>query len=113
MSRSFINREYALSQMAAATSKIGLVCYDEEWAYYEVGVAGYFLMYRQRLHTQGRRCYLLTEELAKCLNFNSFADMRWFVPTLQYWRGWVSVERLRVALAKYDDKWGDIIKDIG
>lgn len=104
-------REYALTIMSQAKPNVGLVCCDNDWSYFEIGVCGYILMYRQRRHKpEGRRCYYLGENLAKCLNFQSYAEMRWLMPSLQYWRQWVSVERLRVAFAKYDNKWGDLLQ---
>ena len=106
-----INREYILQQMASAKPVGGgLVCFDEAYNYYQLGVAGYLLMYRRRrFKPESRRCYLLSEELAKALNFQSLYEMRYFMPTLQYWRRFVSVERLKVAFAKYDKRWGDLL----
>lgn len=109
----YYQREYVLTEIAQARPNVGLVCYDDVWNYYEIGVCGYLLMYKQRRYKPGgRRCYLINDGLAMCLNFQDYYEMRWFVPTLQYWRKWVSVERLKIALAKFDNKWGDLFNDI-
>lgn len=110
-----MSREWILSQMSSSKPVGGgLICYDENYNYYSMGVAGYWLMYRQkRYKPDGRRGYLLTEQLAKCLGFENLIHLRYFMPSIQYWRRFVSVERLKVAFAKYDNKWNDILKDIG
>ncbi len=109
------NREYILQQMASAKPVgSGLVCFDEAYNYYQLGIAGYLLMYRRRcLKPDSRRCFLLSDELAKALNFQCLYEMRCLMPSLQYWRRFVSVERLKIALAKYDNKWGGLLNDIG
>ena len=109
-----MSRDYILFQMAQAKPVGGgLLCFDEAYNYYQLGVAGYVLMYRQRsLKPEGRRCFFLSEQLAKALNFHSLYEMRYFVPTLQYWRRFVSVERLKIGLRKYDNKWSDLLQDL-
>lgn len=102
-----MNREYILDQMQHNKYR-ELVCFDEAYNYYQIPICGYLLMYRQkRLRNDGRRCYYLTEPLAKALNFDSLFELRFFLSSIQFWRGFVSVERLRVAFARYDEKWGD------
>ena len=101
-----MNRQYLLWEMQHALPVNGWVCNDEEYNYYQLGVCGYLLFYRQRrLRPDGRRCYYLTDQLAKALNFDGLYEMHYYLPTIQYWRKFVSVERLRVALERYDDKW--------
>lgn len=99
-----MSREYVLEQMAKA-KPAKLVCFDSDYNYYLLGVCGYLLMYRQRRFKDGRRCYMLTEQLAKALNFGDLFEFKFYLRTLQFWRGFVSVERLRIAFAKYDAKW--------
>jgi len=113
--RSYLNREIVLQQMANTRSVGGgLVCFDSDFNYYQLGVAGYLLMYkRRRFKPDARRCFMLTDELARCLNFQSLNDMKYFLPGIQYWRGFVSVERLKAAFLRYDDKWGNLLEDIG
>lgn len=82
-----------------------LVCTDEKFNYYNVRVLGRFLMYRKnRFRPDGRKCYRLSESLAMVLGFDSLEVMGYKLTTLQYWRGFVSVQRLRVAFLKYDGR---------
>lgn len=63
---------------------------------------GFSLMYRKRTQrTDGRKMYKLTDQLARLLGFDSYDSMRYLISSLQYWRGWVSPERLTEALYKY------------
>lgn len=107
--------EYILDLMAHDKPR-ELVCTDEAFSYYQLGVAGFWLMYRKnRLRQDGRRCYYLTDELARCLGFDSLHQMHFCLTGLQYWRRFVSVERLRVALDRYhqrQDYFRQIAKDI-
>lgn len=104
-----MSREFVLQQMASAKPVGGgLICFDSDYNYYQLGVCGYLLMYRQRrFRNDGRRCFYLTEQLAKALCFDSLFEMRFFLRSLQFWRGFVSVERLRVAFQRYDNKWSN------
>ena len=106
-----MNREYILQQMAKAKPVGGgLVCFDEDYNYYQLGILGHLLMYRKQRYKPGsRRCYLINDELAKTFHFQCLLEMRCLMPTLQYWRRFVSVERLKVAFAKFDNEWGDIL----
>ena len=92
--------EFILAQMAHDKPR-ELVCYDEQYNYYEMGCCGYYLMYRKNRYKDGRRCYYLTNELAMLLGFESLYQMHYCLTGLQYWRRFVSVERLRVALDGY------------
>ena len=80
------------------------VCSDEAFNYYEMGVCGYWLMYRKQRYREGRRCYYLTDELAMALGFDSLYQMHFCLTGLQYWRRFVSVERLRIALDRYHQR---------
>ncbi|MCR4582240.1 MAG: hypothetical protein K5764_01610 [Prevotella sp.] len=84
----------------------GLVCYDSEYNYFQLGICGYLLMYRQKRFKDGRRCFMLTDALAKALHFEGLFELKFYLSTIQFWRGFVSVERLKIAFAKYDEKWG-------
>lgn len=94
------NRSYCLVLLGKATGQ--LVCTDEEYSYYFVTVEGYSLMYRRRTQrTDGRKMYKLSEPLARMMGFDSFDSMRYLMTSIQYWRGWVSPQRLTEALVKY------------
>lgn len=92
--------EFILAQMAHDKPR-ELVCYDDQFNYYEMGCLGYYLMFRKNRYKDGRRCYYLTNELAMLLGFESLYQMHYCLTGLQYWRRFVSVERLRVALKGY------------
>ncbi len=49
---------------------------------------------------------MLTDALAKALHFEGLFELKFYLSTIQFWRGFVSVERLKIAFAKYDEKWG-------
>lgn len=94
------NRAYSLDLLAKAKGQ--LVCTDEEYSYYSVTVEGFSLMYRKRTQrTDGRKMYRLTEPLARMMGFDSFDSMRYLITSIQYWRGWISPQRLTEALVKY------------
>lgn len=94
---------YILSMMAMQQPR-ELVCMDAHFNYYQMGVAGYYLMYRKnRLH-DGRRCYYLTDGLAQVLGFCDLHQMTLHLTTLQYWRRFVSVERLKIAIERYHQR---------
>lgn len=79
-----------------------LLCTDEAFTYCNISIAGFYLMYRTTTHRpDGRRCYFLTNELAMCLGFHDLHQMHLCLTTLQYWRRFVSVQRLRVAIDRY------------
>ncbi len=101
-----MSREYIIEQMASAKPVGGgLICFDGEYNYYQLGICGYLLMYRQRRFKNGRRCYMLTDNLARALNFEGLFELKFYLKTIQFWRGFVSVERLKVAFQRYDNKW--------
>ncbi len=83
------------------------VCTDEAFSYYTMWVDGRYLLFRKRtLRPDGRRAFMLTDELARALGFEDLEDMmRYKLPSLQYWRGFVSVERLKIALKRFKNKW--------
>lgn len=78
-----------------------LLCSDELFNYYGIGIAGYWLLFRKGRLKDGRRCFYLTDRLAMCLGFENLQQMRYCLTGLQYWRRFVSVERLQVALDRY------------
>lgn len=74
------------------------VCTDETFTYYRTVVGGFFLMFRKRtLRPDGRRSYYLTDEFARCIGFLSLKEMQFKLTRLQYWRRFVSIERLKAA----------------
>ena len=101
-----MSREFVLEQLQKAKPVGGgLLCWDESYNYYQLGVLGRLLMYRQkRFKPDGRRGYYLTDELARALFFENLVSLKCCLTTLQYWRGFISVERLRVALQRYNDR---------
>ena len=100
-----MNRETILSLMQTQKPIKGVLCYDEAFCYYSLGVAGFLLMFRRKKYKpDGRRGFLLNDELAKCLGFDNLEQLKYNLTTLQFWRGWVSVERLRVAFQRYDER---------
>lgn len=105
-----MSRELIFTMLQKQKPLKGLLCFDEEFNYYSMAVAGYWLMYRQKRNKpDGRRGYLITEQLAMCLGFENTIHLKYFLPNIQYWRRFVSVERLRVAFEKYDNKWGHFL----
>ena len=79
------------------------VCSDEEFTYYRVRLYGAYLLYRKRtLRPDGRKAYMLTDEFARCLGFSSLEEMKYPLHGLQYWRKFVSVERISAAFARYN-----------
>ncbi len=95
--------KYILWQMAADKPR-ELFCYDKQYNYYGIGCCGYWLMYRKDRYKDGRRCYYITDELAMALGFESLHQMQYCLTGLQYWRRFVSVERLRVAMNRYHQR---------
>lgn len=94
------NRSYSLDLLAKARGQ--LVCTDEEYSYYSVMVEGFSLMYRRRTQrTDGRKMYKLTEPLAWMMGFDGLDSMKYLIRSIQYWRGWVSPQRLTEGLVKY------------
>ena len=94
------SREYAVELLRKARG--WEQCNDGEFTYYATVVGNQRLMYRKTYgRTDGRKMYKLTEPLARMMGFDSFDSMRYLITTIQYWRGWVSPQRLKVALVKY------------
>ena len=82
-----------------------LVCTDEKYSYYHAYIYGRLLMYRQNtLRPDGRKCYMLTDALARTLGFEDLYSMKFRLTTIRYWKLFVSVERLRIAFDRYDGK---------
>lgn len=81
-----------------------LICTDEEYSYYSLSIAGRRLLYRRRrLRPDGRKCFMFTNQLAMLLEFEEgLVEMMHYVPELQYWRRFVSVNRLIKVLEKHD-----------
>jgi hypothetical protein len=81
------------------------ICEDETFSYYEVVIYGRILMYRQKtLRKDGRRCYFITEGLARSLGFPSLNSMKIRLSTIRYWKKFVSVQRIQVAFQRYDER---------
>lgn len=79
-----------------------LICTDEIYSYYTVCIDGRYLMYRKRtLRPDSRKAYYLTDEFAKFLGFDGLYFMSVEITSLQYWRRFVSVERLTIALNRF------------
>lgn len=82
------------------------VCTDEDYTYYSVMFDGFNLMYRKASkRPDGRKMFMLTEPLATLMGFDTLGLMRVCLKSIQWWRGWVSTQRLRKALAKYLKCW--------
>lgn len=97
------SREYAVELLSK--SKGWEQCNDGEFTYYATVVNGHRLMYRRAYgRTDGRKMYRMTDELAKLLQYEDMEAMKWGLPTIQYWRGWVSTQRLMQALERYIEK---------
>ena len=97
------SREYAVELLSK--SKGWEQCNDEVFTYYATVVGGHRLMYRRSSYrTDGRKMYRLTDELARLLMFDDLENMKYTLQSIQYWRGWVSTERLNEALKRYVDK---------
>jgi hypothetical protein len=63
--------------------------------FYVIRIDGYKLMYAiNREHPTQLRLYVLGNELAKCLGFLDYHDMRARI-RLQYWRGMISLKALK------------------
>ena len=62
--------------------------------FYVLRINGYRLMYaKERTHPTGLRLFVLGNELAKCLGFADYPDMRERI-RLQYWRGMSSIKAI-------------------
>lgn len=97
-------RSYMLYRLAQ--SKGQLVCTDEQYSYYTTMFEGYCLMYRKASQRpDGRKMFKLTEPLATLMGFDGLGLMKVCLTSLQWWRGWVSTQRLRQALEKYLKCW--------
>ena len=95
------NRQILLDRLQQA--KGTKVCSDEDFTYYRVHLCGVFLIYRKRtLRPDGRKAYMLTDGFAMVLGFRSISEMKYPLYGFQYWRKFVSVERLRAAFDKYN-----------
>lgn len=94
------SREYAVELLSR--SKGWEQCNDEDFTYYATVVNGHRLMYRRTSNrTDGRKMYRLTDELARLLQYSDINEMQCSLQSIQYWRGWVSTERLKKALERY------------
>ena len=82
-----------------------LVSHDEDFCYFNVRIDGFRLMYRKkRFKPDGRKGFMLTDALAKCLGFRSLYNMEYCLTGIQYWRKFTSIERLQIAFQRYDDR---------
>lgn len=81
------------------------ICTDESFSYYQVSIYGRNLMYRMnRFRPDGRRCYYLTDTLAKSLGFHSLHEMKLKISSIRYWKKFISVQRIRIAFKRYDER---------
>lgn len=97
------SREYAVELLSK--SKGYEQCNDEVFTYYATVVGGFRLMYRRASYrTDGRKMFRLTDELARLLQYSDLNEMQCSLQSIQYWRGWVSTERLKKALGRYVEK---------
>lgn len=97
------NRQILLDRLQKAQGT--KVCSDEDFTYYRVYLYGVFLLYRQRtLRPDGRKGFMLTDGLAMVLGFRNIAEMQYPLYGIQYWRKFVSVERLRAAFNRYNGR---------
>ena len=98
-------RDYIMECMRKERGK--LLCTDEAYSYYSLFVDGRSLLYRRAtLKPSSRRGFLFTNQLAALLGFYDLHTMKFRLTGLQYWRSFVSPERLQKALDKYRNKWG-------
>lgn len=98
-------RDYIMECLKHDRGKI--ICTDEAFTYYTLFVDGRALLYRRvTLRPDSRRAFYLTDQLAALLGFSDLYNMKFRLTGLQYWRGFVSPERLQKALDKYRNKWG-------
>lgn len=97
------SREYAVELLRKARG--WEQCNDGEFTYYATVVGNQRLMYRKTYgRTDGRKMFRLTDGLARLMMFDDLESMKCILPTIQYWRGWVSPERLTEALERYVEK---------
>lgn len=95
------SRNYLLERLQKAKGR--LLCTDEEFSYFRVYMYGTFLLYRRKtLRPDGRKAYFLTDLFAKCLGFRSLHEMKFVLFGIQYWRGFISVQRLKIAFDHYN-----------
>ena len=98
-------RDYIMECLKRERGKV--VCTDEAFTYYSLFVDGRALLYRRAtLRPDSRRAFYLTDQLAAVLGFCDIYTMSYKLNGLQYWRRFVSPERLQKALDKYRHKWG-------
>lgn len=98
-------RDYIMECMRKERGK--LLCTDEDYSYYSLWVDGRSLLYRRiTLKPNSRRAFMLTDQLAAVLGFCDLYSMKFRLTGLQYWRGFISPERLQAGLDKYRRKWG-------
>ena len=70
------------------------VCSKGDFDYYNLTINGYLLTFaKNRWRPYGLRLYVLGDELAKCLGFGSYTDMRARV-RMQYSRKMLSVQAI-------------------
>lgn len=97
------SREYGIELLKK--SKGWEQCNDEVYTYYATVINGLRLMYRKAtMRPDGRKMYRLNDELAMLLQFDNLETLKTLLPTIQYWRGWVSPERLTTAMKRYIDR---------
>lgn len=72
-----------------------LVCRDHQYNYYSLQINGYNVMFaKNKYRTDGLRLFVLNDELAKCLGFLNYNDMRARTPHLQHSRKMLSADAI-------------------
>lgn len=56
------------------------------------------------MRTDGRKMFRLSDGLARLMMFDDLESMKHTLSSIQYWRGWVSAERLNQALERYVER---------
>lgn len=75
-----------------------LLCSDNRYNYYSILVNGYDILFaKNKFRSDGVRMFLLNDNLAKCLGFINYADMRVRTPQLQHSRKMLSANAIQKA----------------
>lgn len=101
-SLSYPKSEYQMNQMLfynmRTNSNAVLVCNDTNYNYYSLPINGYLLMFaKNKYRSDGLRLFKLDDELAKCLGFLNYDDMRARTPHLQHCRKFLSTNAIQRA----------------
>ncbi len=74
---------------------------------YEIVVNGFYLTFMKSHKPYGTRCFLLDEDLAKCLGFGTLENLKEVLP-IRKSRRFVSLDNLRRAINKYAWRSADL-----